>query len=61
MTPAQLLNKLRLERAKLHLEQSSKPISSIAADVGFNQPASFTRAFSKQYGISPSSYRKRFK
>ena len=31
-------------------------ISEIAYEVGFNDPKYFTRCFSKEYGVSPSSY-----
>ena len=34
----------------------SMNISEIAYEVGFNDPKYFTRCFSKEFGVSPSSY-----
>ena len=41
---------------KIILENSEFNISEIAYQVGFNDPAYFTRAFKKQYGKSPKSF-----
>ena len=34
-------------------------ISEIAYEVGFNDPKYFTRCFSKEFGLSPSSFPKK--
>ncbi|MBV8217268.1 MAG: helix-turn-helix transcriptional regulator, partial [Solirubrobacterales bacterium] len=34
------------------------PINLIAAAVGYRSNAAFTRAFSKQYGITPTEWRR---
>lgn len=50
------LERCRLDlRSPLHLQKS---ISDILFEWGFNDSASFSRAFREQYGISPREYRK---
>ncbi|WP_448661956.1 acetamidase/formamidase family protein [Sphingomonas sp. CJ20] len=51
----------RLERCRLDLRSPlhvQKSISDILFQWGFNDSASFSRAFREQYGISPREYRK---
>ena len=51
----------RLERCRLDLTSplhAQKSISDILFQWGFNDSASFSRAFREQYGISPREYRK---
>jgi AraC family transcriptional regulator len=50
--------KVRLERARLMLANSSRKIIEIAHQCGFSSSAHFTAAFSKYAGIQPSAYRK---
>jgi len=52
----------RLEFCCRDLENSAlknKPISQIAFEWGFTHCTHFSRAFKKQYGLSPKAYRKR--
>jgi AraC family transcriptional regulator len=56
-TPKQYMLRLRLERAAARLAAGPDPILSIAADAGFGSHEVFTRAFQRQFGISPSAYR----
>ncbi|OZG70860.1 hypothetical protein BTA51_23775 [Hahella sp. CCB-MM4] len=60
LTPAQLLTKLRLERARSLLAQHELSIKNVATQCGFNQTGSFTKTFGKHFGVSPSAYRDRF-
>ncbi len=48
---------LRQDRAKSLLHKSDIAISQISREVGFNEPAAFTRAFKKWTGLSPRGYR----
>lgn len=48
----------RLSKAKEKITGTSENISEIAFEVGFKDPAYFTRAFNKEFGITPSSLRK---
>lgn len=60
MSPAQLLAELRLERGRTLLQDHNLSIKQIAAQIGFNQSATFSRAFSQRFGVSPSHYRDTF-
>lgn len=55
------VNALRLEEAKQLLTDTFESISSIALQVGFEDPDYFSRVFTKTIGISPKRYRERFK
>ncbi|MEM7355616.1 MAG: AraC family transcriptional regulator [Acidobacteriota bacterium] len=57
-TPKQFCQRLRLERSAFRLLLSRKPILEIALECGFNHHETFTRAFSKHFGCSPSAYRR---
>ena len=52
-----LKNELRRDQAINLLGDSTHTISQIALQVGFSEPAAFTRAFKKWTGISPRRYR----
>lgn len=58
-TPSQLINHLRLEKARELLQQPSLNISEVAYDVGYSDPAYFSRLFSKAYGESPNAFRQK--
>lgn len=48
----------KLTRAGYQLKTTDKSILEIALDFGFEYPEVFSRAFKKQFGISPLQYRK---
>lgn len=52
----QLINKLRLEEALKLIEEENLTISEAAYSVGYKHLSHFSRAFKKQYGISPKDY-----
>lgn len=54
--PVDLLKSFRLQRAKQLLEQDKLNISEIAYMVGYDLPNSFSRAFKKEFGISPTEF-----
>ena len=54
-----LISKIRIEKAEKVLLETALPLSDIAEVVGFANPSSFSHAFTKQKGISPSKFRKR--
>lgn len=54
----QLIRSLRLQRAADLLKQNSASVSEICYNLGFNDHAYFSRAFKKQFGCSPSAYKK---
>ena len=51
------LNSYRLTMAARLLLQSDDTVLSIASEVGFDNLSYFNRAFKKQYGMTPSTYR----
>lgn len=57
-TPHSFIQKIRLHQAYDMLTSTDKLIADIAYSVGFNDPNYFSRAFSKEFGESPSFYRK---
>lgn len=59
-TPGNFLRSFRLNKAReMLLEKDNElTISEIAYEVGFNDPKYFTRCFTKQYGVNPSSFAK---
>ncbi len=56
-TPVVWLLRFRLQKAKELIETSDISISSAAAETGFPDSNYFSRAFRKNYGISPSKCR----
>lgn len=51
------IKRKRLEQAAQLLSFSTKPISEIGFEVGYETPSSLTNAFQKFFGCSPSHYR----
>lgn len=52
------LNKLRIERAKYMLKESSENILEISLDCGYNNITNFNRIFKRLSGVTPREYRK---
>jgi transcriptional regulator GlxA family with amidase domain len=59
--PIEYLQHIRIEKAKIQLEQTSLNISEIINNTGYNDPKSFRKIFLKLVGISPLDYRDKFK
>ena len=55
--PGQLIRTFRLQRAADLLKQNAGTVAEICYKVGFNDQAYFSRAFKKQFGVSPSEYK----
>jgi AraC-like DNA-binding protein len=47
---------MRLRKASDLIEKGYGNLSEISLEVGFNNPAYFSEAFKKQYGVTPSQY-----
>ncbi len=60
MPPMQFVRLRRLERAKLLLEQSNRPLNEIARLSGFGSGDKLRRQFDQMYGVGPKEYRARF-
>jgi DNA-binding response OmpR family regulator len=59
-TPGDLIRGIRLKKAADLIEQKFGNLSEIAFAVGFSNPAYFSEAFKKRFGISPSQYQHKF-
>lgn len=60
-SPAQLVQRLRLDDARRRLLERGASVESVAAAVGFASADAFRRAFERSFGVNPSSYRDRFR
>lgn len=56
-SPGKWLTEKRLEKAKLLLKSSDKPISEITFDCGFKNISHFSRIFKEKYDVTPTKYR----
>jgi AraC-like DNA-binding protein/DNA-binding response OmpR family regulator/anti-sigma regulatory factor (Ser/Thr protein kinase) len=61
LSPWDYLNRYRIKQAKDLLSHTSDSVTEVALQVGFNNPAYFSRMFHKQIGLSPSAYRENAK
>ncbi|KGM40067.1 AraC family transcriptional regulator [Aquabacterium sp. NJ1] len=52
-----LVNDLRVELATRHVENSERPLTEVAALLGFSAPSAFTRWYSAQFGSNPKRAR----
>jgi len=57
LSPMEYLNRYRIKEARGLLSQTCASVTEVAVKVGFEDPAYFSRAFCKQVGISPRTYR----
>lgn len=61
MTPARYVEQTRLEAAKLLLVAGDESQESVARRAGFGSPETMRRIFRRNLGVSPGSYRIRFR
>lgn len=54
---AELLSSVRQELATAYLAGSARPVTSVAAMLGYSSPSSFTRWFVGSFGVSPQLWR----
>lgn len=57
-TPYQYLMNKRLQQAKVLLSVPQSNITSVGIELGFNDQSHFTRAFRKEFGITPGQFHK---
>ncbi|MDX8356515.1 helix-turn-helix domain-containing protein [Sphingopyxis terrae] len=57
-TVPEALSERRLEKARQLLSDGDLPVSSIGYRCGYNSNASFTRAFVRRFGLTPSAVRR---
>jgi AraC-like DNA-binding protein len=58
-TPRQHVIATRLRAAASALRTSRTPITRVGLEAGFHDPSHFTTTFSRAFGVSPRTYRKR--
>lgn len=58
--PSSYLQKLRIEKAKRHLETTNDSISEVMLKVGYEDERSFRRLFQALTKLSPKAYRRRY-
>jgi transcriptional regulator GlxA family with amidase domain len=59
LSPAQAVERLRLEAARARLEGGAAPAARIARETGFGDAERMRRAFVRGYGLSPQALRRR--
>jgi transcriptional regulator GlxA family with amidase domain len=52
------LAKVRMGHARALLAADAVPVRTVAASVGYHQPAQFAKSFRRHHGKAPSTYRK---
>ena len=57
-TPAKVIEQLRVEAARVRIEESAEPLEAIARSVGFSDPERMRRAFIRVFGLSPQAIRR---
>jgi AraC family transcriptional regulator, L-rhamnose operon transcriptional activator RhaR len=60
LPPMAYLGQLRAEHAAVLLLHSDEPVTSIGRAVGWPDQTGFARRFKAHYGLSATTYRKRF-
>jgi AraC-like DNA-binding protein len=54
---AELLSGVRQDLAAAYLAYSARPVTSVAALLGYSSPSSFTRWFASAFGVAPQVWR----
>ncbi len=57
-SPAKAVETLRVEAARIMIEQSSHPIDVVARENGFSDPERMRRAFIRAYGMPPQAIKR---
>jgi len=58
--PMDYFTRLRMERARVLLDTTSRSVKEVAAALGYEDPFYFSRVFKSVHELSPSLYRQRF-
>ena len=57
-TPADFVEKARLDEARKRLAGAGRSLSQVADSVGFDSADAFRRAFTRRFGVTPGAYRR---
>ena len=58
LSPTEYIQQARLERARQLLSSTGKPVSEVGYEVGFRDPAYFSRVFKTKFHLSPTDFRR---
>jgi len=58
--PGQYVDRVRVEAARRHLEDTAEGVEQISRTCGYGSPEAMRRAFIRSLGVSPAEYRRRF-
>jgi len=61
ISPAALVERLRIDTARRALVETDRPVTLIAEEAGFGSCQRLDRAFARQLGVSPVRFRERFR
>lgn len=61
VSPLAYVQRIRIEEAKRRLERSEESVEAVGWHVGYEDPAFFRRLFKRVTGLTPASYRKRYR
>jgi transcriptional regulator GlxA family with amidase domain len=61
LTPHKYLQKIRIEAAKNLLENSEQQVNEVMYQCGYSDPKTFRNLFRDSVGLTPASYRKKFR
>jgi AraC family transcriptional regulator, alkane utilization regulator len=56
--PMQYLSQWRLQLAAQQLRLGDRSLASVAEDVGYESEAAFNRAFKREFGVPPATWRR---
>ena len=57
MPPIRYLTVWRLQTARQYLRETGKTVAQLAYAVGYESGEAFSRAFKREYGLSPAQWR----
>ena len=57
MSPIRYLTVWRLQTARINLRETTKTINQLAHSVGYESEEAFSRAFKREFGLSPARWR----
>jgi transcriptional regulator GlxA family with amidase domain len=60
ISPGRYVDKVRLEAARRHLEDTASDVGQVSRACGYGTPEAMRRAFLRNLGVSPAEYRRRF-
>lgn len=60
LSPGRYVDRVRLEAARRHLEDTTEGVTAVAHRCGFGTTEAMRRAFLRTLGVNPAEYRRRF-